>query len=36
MALALMLGVVTLIPNLGTTIIRLSGFNLRPDLPATL
>ena len=34
MALALMLGVVTLIPNLGTTIIRLSGFNLRPAPPS--
>ena len=30
MAVALILAVLALIPNLGTTIVRLSGFNLRP------
>jgi hypothetical protein len=34
MALALMLGVLTLIPNLGLAIVRLSGFELRPAPPS--
>ena len=34
MALALILGTLTLIPNLGPTIIRLSGFELRPAPPS--
>lgn len=34
MALALILGALTLIPNLGPTIIRLSGFELRPAPPS--
>jgi hypothetical protein len=34
MALALTLGALTLIPNLGRTIVRLSGFQLRPAPPS--
>jgi hypothetical protein len=34
MALVLILGALTLIPNLGLTIVRLSGFQLRPAPPS--
>ena len=34
MALVLILGALTLIPNLGPIIIRLGGFNLRPTAPS--